>query len=139
MLVWSQVFIETLLDRADRAERRLLLLSSHAAHNVDQCTPGRGQGGRSLDASADDITEKTQGTAGNRVRSRNVFTERRLPSFRLFFCQLFVLRRPPEELQRFRLLRTGRSPQVPECIKSTWVHLNLTEHFSNWFVSLPAD
>lgn len=135
--VWSQVFIETLLERADRAERRLLLLSSHTPRNVDQRRPVRGQGGRS----ADDITDKMQGTAGNRVRNRNVFIERRLPSF-LLFCQLFVLRHPPEELQRFRLLQTGRSPQVPECI--TVVHLNLeeragprlTERFSNWFVSL---
>lgn len=62
--VGFQVFIETLLERADRAERRLLLLSSHTRGY----TPVPGQGGRSLDGSTDDITRKMQGTTGNRVR-----------------------------------------------------------------------
>uniref|UniRef100_A0A3B4T3L1 F-box protein 41 n=1 Tax=Seriola dumerili TaxID=41447 RepID=A0A3B4T3L1_SERDU len=82
-----QVFIETLLERADRAERQLLQLSSHTHHNrfthhndryahtdvyVDPYaltqvyTPVLGRGGRSLDGSTDDIASKLQGTIGNR-------------------------------------------------------------------------
>ncbi|XP_041635013.1 F-box only protein 41-like [Cheilinus undulatus] len=82
-----QVFIETLLERADRAERQLLLLSSHGRHDLyahhhryahtqayadpyafsEGYTPVPGRGGRSLDASTDDIiANKMQGTIGNR-------------------------------------------------------------------------
>uniref|UniRef100_A0A3Q1G4U5 F-box protein 41 n=1 Tax=Acanthochromis polyacanthus TaxID=80966 RepID=A0A3Q1G4U5_9TELE len=83
-----QVFIETLLDRADRAERQLLLLGSHQNHFRDQYIdpyhlaqvypPTAGRGGRSLDSSTDDIiTTKTQGTMGNR-RSYSVSGSYRL-------------------------------------------------------------
>ncbi|XP_074555107.1 F-box only protein 41-like [Halichoeres trimaculatus] len=92
-----QVFIETLLERADRAERQLLLLSSHHNHytrhsdryahadayaspyTLDEgYNPGLGRGGRSLDASTDDIiTGKMQGTIGNR-RSYSVSGSYRL-------------------------------------------------------------
>ncbi|KAK2899477.1 F-box only protein 41-like [Channa argus] len=82
-----QVFIETLLERADRAERQLLLLSSHTHHNryphngqythtdlytdpytpVEQYSPLPGRGGHSLDGSTDDIlANKMQETIGNR-------------------------------------------------------------------------
>ncbi|XP_054457899.1 F-box only protein 41-like [Anoplopoma fimbria] len=72
-----QVFIETLLERADRAERQLLLFSSHTHHNrythadpyttAEGYAPAPGRGGRSLDASTDDvIADKIQGTIGNR-------------------------------------------------------------------------
>lgn len=82
------MFIETLLERADRAERQLLLLSSHTHHNhythrndkhthpdvyADPYTPLPGRGGRSLDGSTDDIiANKMQGTFGNRVRRKLV-------------------------------------------------------------------
>ncbi|XP_062301174.1 F-box only protein 41, partial [Scomber scombrus] len=79
-----QVFIETLLERADRAEQHLLLLSSdthqhnhHYTHRHDKHThpdayadpyaPTPGRVGRSLDGSTDDIiTNKMQGTFSNR-------------------------------------------------------------------------
>ncbi|XP_026178086.1 F-box only protein 41-like isoform X2 [Mastacembelus armatus] len=71
-----QVFIETLLERADRAERQLLLLSSHTQHDdkyahsdvyIDPYTPVPVRGGRSLDGSTDDIiASKMQETIGNR-------------------------------------------------------------------------
>ncbi|XP_076580932.1 F-box only protein 41-like isoform X2 [Chaetodon auriga] len=83
-----QVFIETLLERVDCAERQLLLLNSHAHHNhftrhngkyahadaytdpyalAEEYTPVPGRGGRSLDGSTDDIiVEPTQGTISNR-------------------------------------------------------------------------
>uniref|UniRef100_UPI0037E81B1E F-box only protein 41-like n=1 Tax=Semicossyphus pulcher TaxID=241346 RepID=UPI0037E81B1E len=90
-----QVFIETLLERADRAERQLLLLSTHTHHNqyanlhdrytnanayslAEGYTPVPGRGGRSLDASTDDIiANKMQGTIGNR-RSYSVSGSYRL-------------------------------------------------------------
>ncbi|XP_060887603.1 F-box only protein 41-like [Labrus mixtus] len=82
-----QVFIETLLERADRAERQLLLLGSHTHHNhythhndryAQPYTPTPGRGGRSLDASTDDIiADKIQGTIGNR-RSYSVSGSYRL-------------------------------------------------------------
>ncbi|XP_049923385.1 F-box only protein 41-like [Epinephelus moara] len=88
-----QVFIETLLERADRAERQLLLFSSHTHHNhythhdnayidpytlSEGYTPVAGRGGRSLDGSTDDIiTNKMQGTIGNR-RSYSVSGSYRL-------------------------------------------------------------
>uniref|UniRef100_A0A3B5BD81 F-box only protein 41-like n=1 Tax=Stegastes partitus TaxID=144197 RepID=A0A3B5BD81_9TELE len=61
--LWLQVFIETLLDRADRAERQLLLLDSHHNHFSDQyvdpydlteayAPAAAGRGGRSLDSSS---------------------------------------------------------------------------------------
>ncbi|XP_053717222.1 F-box only protein 41-like [Synchiropus splendidus] len=57
-----QVFIETLLDRADRAERQLLKLSSQ-----DRYTPLLCRGGRSLDASTDDFLDnKAHEVIGNR-------------------------------------------------------------------------
>lgn len=80
-----------LLERADCAERQLLLLSSHAHHKhsytrrhdrytdayadpyapTDGYTPAPGRGGRSLDSSTDDIiADKMQGTIGNRVRKK---------------------------------------------------------------------
>ncbi|XP_034063835.1 F-box only protein 41-like isoform X2 [Gymnodraco acuticeps] len=74
-----QVFIETLLVRADRAERQLLLASSHThlythtepyTHPYTQThghTPAVGWGGRSLDASTEDVlADKMQGSIGNR-------------------------------------------------------------------------
>uniref|UniRef100_A0A4W6DGX6 Uncharacterized protein n=1 Tax=Lates calcarifer TaxID=8187 RepID=A0A4W6DGX6_LATCA len=83
-----QVFIETLLERADRAERQLLQLSSHTHHNhythhndkyahmdiyadpytlTQVYTPVPGRGGRSLDGSTNDIiANRMQGTIGNR-------------------------------------------------------------------------
>ena len=79
------MFIETLLERADRAERQLLLLSSHThththhrythAHPyADPYTPAPGRGGRSLDGSTDDIiASKLQGAIGNRVRERQIY------------------------------------------------------------------
>ncbi|XP_031734922.1 F-box only protein 41-like [Anarrhichthys ocellatus] len=82
-----QVFIETLLERADRAERQLLLLGSHTHHHHHRYThtdpyegyaPAPGRGGRSLDGSTDDvITDKMQGTIGNR-RSYSVSGSYRL-------------------------------------------------------------
>ncbi|XP_035506468.2 F-box only protein 41-like [Scophthalmus maximus] len=71
-----QMFIEALLERADRAERQLLRLNAHADHNhyarrhdkyayadpyapSEVYTPGPGRGGRSLD-------DVMQGTVGNR-------------------------------------------------------------------------
>ncbi|XP_041842103.1 F-box only protein 41-like [Melanotaenia boesemani] len=71
-----QVFIETLLERADRAERQLLLLShNHFTHSDNYAcadpytlsevySPGLGRCGRSLDGSADDIIANR--TIGNR-------------------------------------------------------------------------
>lgn len=82
-----QMFIEALLERADRAERQLLRLNAHADHNhyarrddkyayadpyapSEVYTPGPGRGGRSLD-------DVMQGTVGNRVRSdRRMLTHR---------------------------------------------------------------
>uniref|UniRef100_A0A8C6M540 F-box protein 41 n=1 Tax=Nothobranchius furzeri TaxID=105023 RepID=A0A8C6M540_NOTFU len=70
-----QVFIETLLERADRAERQLLLLSHHDndLHYADPYThsqvysPVPGRGGRSLDGSTDDIiSNKMLEAIGNR-------------------------------------------------------------------------
>ncbi|XP_063756758.1 F-box only protein 41-like isoform X2 [Eleginops maclovinus] len=74
-----QVFIEALLERADRAERQLLLLSSHThlyTHTEPYThpyihthghTPAVGWGGRSLDASTEDVlADKMQGSIGNR-------------------------------------------------------------------------
>ncbi|XP_035986090.1 F-box only protein 41-like [Fundulus heteroclitus] len=85
-----QVFIETLLERADRAERQLLLLShNHFTHNdrfeysepytpSEAYSPVPGRAGRSLDGSADDIiTNKMQETMGNR-RSYSVSSSYRL-------------------------------------------------------------
>ncbi|XP_047194757.1 F-box only protein 41 [Hippoglossus stenolepis] len=94
-----QMFIETLLERADRAERQLLQLSSHTHHNqythhndrythtdvyadpytlAEVYTPGPGRRGRSLDGSSDSIiTDKMQGTIGNR-RSYSVSDSCRL-------------------------------------------------------------
>lgn len=79
-----QVFIEALLERADRAERQLLLLSrNHFTHNDDRFgygepyspseaySPVPGRAGRSLDGSADDIVgHKMQESVGNRVGNR---------------------------------------------------------------------
>ncbi|XP_078100505.1 F-box only protein 41-like [Sander vitreus] len=68
-----QVFIETLLERADRAERQLLLLSTHAHHN-NRYTRTHG----SAYASTDDIiANKMQETIGNR-RSCSVSASGRL-------------------------------------------------------------
>nr|XP_019950993.1 PREDICTED: F-box only protein 41-like [Paralichthys olivaceus] len=83
-----QMFIETLLERADHAERQLMQLSSHTHHNrythhndkythadvyADPYTltgvyaPVPGRRGRSLDGSTDDIMpDKMQETIGNR-------------------------------------------------------------------------
>uniref|UniRef100_A0A1A8QS24 Uncharacterized protein n=1 Tax=Nothobranchius pienaari TaxID=704102 RepID=A0A1A8QS24_9TELE len=70
-----QVFIETLLERADRAERQLLLLSHHDndLNYADPYThsqvysPVPGRGGRSLDGSTDDIiSNKMLEAIGNR-------------------------------------------------------------------------
>ncbi|XP_017165853.1 F-box only protein 41-like [Poecilia reticulata] len=74
-----QVFIESLLERADRAERQLLLLlgNNHFAHNrfrygepnspSEVYSPGPG---RSLDGSTDDvIASEMQQSLGNRVDS----------------------------------------------------------------------
>ncbi|KAM7366694.1 hypothetical protein PAMP_016109 [Pampus punctatissimus] len=88
-----QVFIETLLERADRAERQLLQLSSHTHHShytrhsdkhthpevyADPYTPVRGRGGCSLDGSTDDIiANKMQETFRNR-RSYSVSGSYRL-------------------------------------------------------------
>ncbi|KAM7376841.1 hypothetical protein PAMA_013553 [Pampus argenteus] len=88
-----QVFIETLLERTDRAERQLLQLSSHTHHShythhsdkhthpevyTDPYTPVRGRGGYSLDGSTDDIiANKMQGTFSNR-RSYSVSGSYRL-------------------------------------------------------------
>ncbi|KAI3375796.1 hypothetical protein L3Q82_003740 [Scortum barcoo] len=76
-----QVFIETLLERADRAERQLLLLSTHTHHNhythrghafAEPYTPLPARGGRSLDASTDDIfADKMQESIGNRRSDRS--------------------------------------------------------------------
>uniref|UniRef100_A0A3P9DRP9 F-box protein 41 n=1 Tax=Maylandia zebra TaxID=106582 RepID=A0A3P9DRP9_9CICH len=77
------MFIETLLERADCAERRLLMLGSHEHRNLfpdsdgyaytepylltEVYEPTRSQGGRSLDGSTDDIiANKMQETIGNR-------------------------------------------------------------------------
>uniref|UniRef100_A0A665U3F2 Si:ch73-290k24.5 n=1 Tax=Echeneis naucrates TaxID=173247 RepID=A0A665U3F2_ECHNA len=71
-----QTFIETLLERADRAERQLLQLSTHTQQNnrhthsdmyTQVYTPIRVQGPHSLDG-GDDNTSKLQATIGNRVR-----------------------------------------------------------------------
>lgn len=69
-----KVFIETLLERADRAERQLFMLSSHTRHKYTHTrhhggyAPVSGWGGRSLDSSADDIIADRLETLGNRVR-----------------------------------------------------------------------
>ncbi|XP_047442039.1 F-box only protein 41-like [Mugil cephalus] len=63
-----QVFIETLLERAERAERQLLLLTSHQDH-LENFTPGPGPGrGQSLDGSVEDVNKAlgTMGTMGTR-------------------------------------------------------------------------
>lgn len=82
------MFIETLLERADCAERRLLMLGSHEHRNLfpdsdgyaytepylltEVYEPTRSQGGRSLDGSTDDIiANKMQETIGNRVGNTN--------------------------------------------------------------------
>ncbi|KAL4008059.1 hypothetical protein ACER0C_001911 [Sarotherodon galilaeus] len=89
-----QMFIETLLERADRAERRLLMLGSHEHRNLfpdsdgyaytepyvltEVYEPARSRGGRSLDGSTDDIiANKMQETIGNR-RSYSVSSSYRL-------------------------------------------------------------
>ncbi|XP_038126828.1 F-box only protein 41-like isoform X1 [Cyprinodon tularosa] len=85
-----QVFIETLLDRADRAERQLLLLSHNHFTNNDRFeyaepyspsevySPVPGRAGRSLDGSTDDIIpNKMQDSIGNR-RSYSVSSSYRL-------------------------------------------------------------
>lgn len=65
------MFIEALLERAERAEQQLLL-SAHTRHTQKHTLTGGyapGQGGRGLDGSDDDvITDKMQGAIGNRVR-----------------------------------------------------------------------
>uniref|UniRef100_A0A1A8GL68 Uncharacterized protein n=2 Tax=Nothobranchius korthausae TaxID=1143690 RepID=A0A1A8GL68_9TELE len=66
-----QVFIETLLERADRAERQLLLLSHHDNDlhytHSQVYSPVPGRGGRSLDGSTDDIiSNKMLEAIGNR-------------------------------------------------------------------------
>ncbi|XP_030018211.1 F-box only protein 41-like [Sphaeramia orbicularis] len=72
-----QAFIEMLLERADRAERHLLLLNTHTHHNhytnsdtyihADSYGSVNIRGGRSLDGSVDDILHnKMQETIGNR-------------------------------------------------------------------------
>lgn len=82
------MFIETLLERADCAERRLLMLGSHEHRNLfpdsdgyaytepylltEVYEPTRSQGGHSLDGSTDDIiANKMQETIGNRVGNTN--------------------------------------------------------------------
>ncbi|XP_043954350.1 F-box only protein 41-like isoform X3 [Gambusia affinis] len=84
-----QVFIEALLERADRAERQLLLLSNnHVTHSrfeygepyspSEVYSPEPGRAGRSLDGSTDDIiTYKMQESLGNR-RSYSVSSSYRL-------------------------------------------------------------
>uniref|UniRef100_A0A672ZB62 Si:ch73-290k24.5 n=1 Tax=Sphaeramia orbicularis TaxID=375764 RepID=A0A672ZB62_9TELE len=78
-VVIFQAFIEMLLERADRAERHLLLLNTHTHHNhytnsdtyihADSYGSVNIRGGRSLDGSVDDILHnKMQETIGNRVR-----------------------------------------------------------------------
>ncbi|XP_076019065.1 F-box only protein 41-like [Genypterus blacodes] len=74
-----QIFIETLLERAERAERHLLLLSSHThlTHTLGY-TPAPGRSGRSLDSSTDDIvTNKAKETLGYR-RSHSVSSSDKL-------------------------------------------------------------
>lgn len=72
-----QVLIETLLERADRAERQLLLLSSdacckytHTRRHTEGYTLVSGWGGRSLDGSADDIITNRMEAIGHRVRTK---------------------------------------------------------------------
>lgn len=89
-----QVFIETLLERADRAERQLLMLGSQSHRNhfphgdryayadpymlTEAYEPACSRGGRSLDGSTDDIiANKIQGTVGNR-RSYSVSSSYKL-------------------------------------------------------------
>ncbi|MEQ2255176.1 hypothetical protein ILYODFUR_011102 [Ilyodon furcidens] len=85
-----QVFIEALLERADRAERQLLLLShNHFTHGggfeytepytpPEVYSPVPGRAGRSLDGSTDDIiANKMQESIGNR-RSYSVSSSYRL-------------------------------------------------------------
>nr|XP_046236036.1 F-box only protein 41-like isoform X1 [Scatophagus argus]XP_046236039.1 F-box only protein 41-like isoform X1 [Scatophagus argus]XP_046236040.1 F-box only protein 41-like isoform X1 [Scatophagus argus]XP_046236041.1 F-box only protein 41-like isoform X1 [Scatophagus argus]XP_046236042.1 F-box only protein 41-like isoform X1 [Scatophagus argus]XP_046236043.1 F-box only protein 41-like isoform X1 [Scatophagus argus] len=78
-----QVFIETLLERADLAERQLLLLTTHTHHgrryaHAEGDAPVPGRGGRSLDGSTDDIiANKMRETIGNR-RSYSVSGSYRL-------------------------------------------------------------
>lgn len=69
-----KVFIETLLERADRAEQQLFILSSHSHRKCMHTrhhggfAPVSGWVGRSLDGSADDIITDRLETLGNRVR-----------------------------------------------------------------------
>lgn len=79
-MFWPQVFIETLLDRAEWAERLLLgqdLLTRDHPEYLDPFSPqevllGPGRGGRSLDGSDDDIiTHRMQEAIGNRVGDQN--------------------------------------------------------------------
>uniref|UniRef100_A0A3P8TTC3 F-box protein 41 n=1 Tax=Amphiprion percula TaxID=161767 RepID=A0A3P8TTC3_AMPPE len=110
------VFIETLLDRADRAERQLLLLGSHQNHFRDRYVdpyhlaqvypPTAGRGGRSLDSSTDDIiTTKTQGTMGNRVKNCNLYSVRQ--SYCSFTIKVFLLPDAPSSLHSTPSNRRG--------------------------------
>lgn len=69
-----KVFIETLLERADHAERQLFMLSSHTRCKYTHTrhhggyAPVSGWWGQSLDSSADDIFTDRLETLGNRVR-----------------------------------------------------------------------
>ncbi|RVE60909.1 hypothetical protein OJAV_G00185350 [Oryzias javanicus] len=79
-----QVFIEMLLERADRAERHLLLLaSSHAHYALPKVySPEPGRGGSSLDGSKDGVLSgRLQDAVGNR-RSYSVSGSCRLEETR---------------------------------------------------------
>lgn len=85
-----KVFIETLLERADRAEQQLFMLSSQTSRKHTHTrlhggyAPVSGWGGRSLDSSADDIIADRLETLGNRVRGINrsgVFTHNQNEKF----------------------------------------------------------
>lgn len=91
-----QVFIESLLDRADRAERHLLMLTSHKHYSpVHRCGHSPVFTGGSLD---DIITSRCQESLGNRQQQQCA-----LPSERKYSSL--------EELQRLRLL-SARGPPV---------------------------
>lgn len=72
-----KVFIETLLERADRAEHQLFILSSQSHRKCTLTrhhggyTPVSGWWGRSLDNSADYIITDRLENLGNRVRENS--------------------------------------------------------------------
>lgn len=116
--------MEALLDRAERAERHLLLLSqnhflsSEPYAHPEEVSPGPGPGldrgpGPGLDrGSVDGISRDLQGPSGIRVQI-NLLTsalQELQASLRPPFCLHVCL---PEVLQRLRFLRTRTAASEP--------------------------